>query len=56
MKVLSLQGDPVEAFPQSQFSKTVYASTTYVPCDCCIVRSEPVSSTMFTAPLIGGHR
>ena len=42
MKVLHRQGDPVEGVEQTRWSRTVYASTIYVTCDCCVVRSVPV--------------
>jgi len=42
MRVVHRQGDPVPGYPCNQYSRTIYASTLYEPCECMIIRSQVV--------------
>lgn len=41
MRVVHRQGNPVPGYG-SPYSQVVYASTEYVTCECCIIRSQPL--------------
>jgi hypothetical protein len=46
-RIVHQQGDPVPGYPCNQYTRTVFASTLYVPCECMIIRSEVIEATPF---------
>jgi len=51
MKVVHRQGDHVPGYG-GPYSQTVYASTLYVTCECCIIRSQPLFPTPPAPPFL----
>jgi hypothetical protein len=45
MRVAHQQGAPVPGLC-NQYSRTTYASTLYVPCECVTIRSEVIEETL----------
>lgn len=46
-KILHRAGDPVEGFIQDEKSTTVYLSTSYVTCDCCMIKGSLMSTSKY---------